>query len=664
MTLKDANIEITERTDFSGGWSRSRRPEPNESPDCLNVIAVDDKLTHISGETLLESGQVYQPSALNEVYSTSIHENTADIIVQTADKLYRITNVTSPLNLAPSDITGSVTFAIPSFHPSTVHYNDNLIGTDPNNPIWTVGETGNATEVGGTAPQSAYALGVFKDRLIAAGIKLAGTWYYTAVVYSDSDDSSSFDTTFNRWEIETDSKEYCVHVSQLGNDLFIYKTNGIARISGFPPYDWTVERAYINGIGPVGRDCVKRGYLVIKGNAVEVDFFISYSGLYAFDGSSLIQLPFGKDKDYFRSFWKDILWDTVGPHWVTAAFDEDNGYYKVYFTEGCNGSIKGIIYDAVNNTIWPITAPAIPNTMAFGIVPSDTDDLHHHIIYGHSNGTITRETETSSLCHTGSDLVTNGSMEDDSNWTLYDPDTTGTVSNTRDSGQSYNGTYSRRITLGAGSTTGGAYQTIAGLTVGSIYRVYGRVKQEVDATSSIIIKDSTGAVIASASPSGSFPWEDMAVTFVATTTSMSIYLTVITLASDSYFDLIQLFELDRNVYYKSAIMDMGSEYTAKTIKEMGIEHSTSSNSAFTVRVDYDDDIAGYHDIAINQTPTATETSRVSPCTSTSDGISGKVFRRCQVTLTLANTTYSTPNWEISAILMSYNPISTRYLFSY
>ena len=662
MSLKEQNIETLEIDDFTGGWSQSRTPQSNQSPDTLNCQTKNSTLTHSNGEIPLESGQVVSVDSTDPIYGLIINESTKDIIARTPTKLYRIDNVTIPFNLPPTDITASINLLTPDHPTSTTMYNDALIGCDPNSDCWRVVGNSDAVGIDATGPESAYCCGVFKDRLIFAGIKYAGAWYPTAVVYSDQDDANGWDVAFQRWELETDKTEYCCHVSQMANDLFIYKTNSIAKISGYPPYDWVVERTYVNGIGPLSTGATQRCFLQTKSQLLEVDIFLAYTGLYAFDGEAVFPLPYTQDNTALKDFWKSILWNSTSLNRVVSVYDKANGLYKVWFTDGTSGSIQGIVYDCINNSLWPLSTPDLPYSAAFSIVPDDTNDLAHHVIYGHSNGLITRETSDDPYIPSATTLITNGDMELDANWTTYDPDAAGTVTNERSAVFSYINDYSRHILLGAGASSGGAYQTVAGLTVGNVYRVSCFVKQTIADKSSIVIR-SGSTEIASASSDGNAPWEHISVSFVATATSADIHLEVDDVASEAYFDHIQMFLCSREVYYKTPLLDMDSKYTKKLMKESGVEHKCVDNSSFKVTATYDDGAASSSAVSINQSATSSETFRISPLTTATEGIVGDSFRQVQYTLELISSSNLHPTWEISALVMAYTPTGTVWLFN-
>jgi len=662
MSLKDANIEPIEFKDFTGGWSQSRTPNPNQSPDTLNCQTKNSKLTHSNGETALESGQVLPVDSTVPIYGIHINESTKDIICRTDTELHRIDNVTIPFNLTTTDITSGINLGIPDHPTSSVMYNDALIGCDPNSDIWRVVGNSDAVSINASGPESAYACGVFKDRLVFAGIKYAGAWYPTAVVYSDQDDANGWDVAFQRWELETDKIEYCCHVSQIGEDLFVYKTNSIAKISGYPPYDWVVDRTFINGIGPMSTGAVQRCFIQAQSQLLEVDIFLAYTGLYAFDGSSLMALPFSQDNTALKDFWNSILWSSTSLNRVASTYDKANGMYKVWFTDGNAGSIQGIAYDCINNSVWPLSSPSVPYSAACTITPDDTHDLADHVVYGHDNGLVTRETSLHPLIPSTTQLITNGGMELDSDWTTYDPTASGTVTNERSAIFEYKNTYSRHILLGAAATSGGAYQTIAGLTVGNVYEVSCFVNQTVADTSQIVVRAGTTTLATGYSDSSS-PWENIKTSFVATATSVNIHLEVITVGSEAYFDHIQMFDMTRNVYYKTPILDMDSKYTKKIMKESGVEFECIDDSSFTVEATYDDGRDTSTTSSINQSALSTESSRISSLTTSSAGIAGKQFRQVQYTLSLTTTSNLVPNWEISALVMAYTPTGSIWLFN-
>jgi len=67
----------------------------------------------------------------------------------------------------------------------------------------------------------------------------------------------------------------------------------------------------------------------------------------------------------------------------------------------------------------------------------------------------------------GDELVRNGTMEFDGDWT----DDGSPAANVQSSEQAHGGTYSRKITLDGSGTSGGIRQTISGLTIGKTYKV-------------------------------------------------------------------------------------------------------------------------------------------------------------------------------------------------
>jgi len=71
-----------------------------------------------------------------------------------------------------------------------------------------------------------------------------------------------------------------------------------------------------------------------------------------------------------------------------------------------------------------------------------------------------------------SELVTNGDMELDSDWS----DTGSLASNTRSSEQAHGGTYSRKLTLDGSGSWGGCLQTLSNLVVGRMYKVVAWVR--------------------------------------------------------------------------------------------------------------------------------------------------------------------------------------------
>ena len=124
-----------------------------------------------------------------------------------------------------------------------------------------------------------------------------------------------------------------------------------------------------------------------------------------------------------------------------------------------------------------------------------------------------------------------------------------------------------------------------------------------------------------------------------------------------------MFDMTRNVYYKTPILDMDSKYTKKIMKESGVEFECIDDSSFTVEATYDDGRDTSTTSSINQSALSTESSRISSLTTSSAGIAGKQFRQVQYTLSLTTTSNLVPNWEISALVMAYTPTGSIWLFN-
>lgn len=583
MGKEIVNIQPLEIVDLSGGLNSnnlSSQIKDNEWASLNNAIWYDGSFRMIPGleRHSCQIGGSGSTKIITGVHDYQLRDTTQYLIVVTNDDVFYWNTATNKM----TSIVGALTFT--NFRQSFVTFNDRLIGTNGDNAPWTWNATGNADTLanvctGGLPPLTAKFVSTFNDRAVLMNyVDNGGNSFAARAAFSDLDNVLSWDLTNWYWEFETDDGQEIMGGRQLGEKFLVYRRNSIGYVSGSFKDDWYVNRKWRQGVGCVSGQTIRTGYIFNAGQLVEVHIFLSHEGYKAIDeGGNIYQMPIPSAKEeykvyeYFDSLAKSGFEEAVG-----AFYKKRNWYLGFYRGSGASTNESGSIFDYNTNSLWP-TQGAVVN--ACGEVYNDTTK-EFDVLVGSNDGIIYKLSETTKGIEATTELITNGSMEADANWTNYGSPTT----NDQSAAQVYQGTWARRCITDAASE--GIYQDIT-TVVGQRYRVYAYTY--VTAGEVYVEKQNTdGTSIATGSSNSAAAWARVTLTFTATaTTSRIIFRNSTTAASTFYVDDASCRCIEVDSYGVSKYYDFGSEHDVKFIREFVPFVTATDTGGLTFTIDYD-----------------------------------------------------------------------------
>ena len=562
--------------DLSGGLNSnplSKSVKDNELTDCLNTIWYDGSLRSPPG-FYRHSGQ------LGGSGSSAKINGIADFLQRDGDQ-FLVTATDSDIFYYDTSthvwtsIKGGLTISDAKWQ--FIVQNDILIGTNYTDaPIsWT--GTGNVSALAGTPPDQAKYVAGYNSRAVLANCVYGGAHAPASVFYSDVDDPESWNTTTQEWSFDTDDGQEITGVKQIGEKLLVFKSNSVGYVSGYDLQTWFVNRAWRKGVGCVSGYTIRNAYLVVGSAIKEVLVFMSQSGLRAIDEAGTIYyLPtFQSGEEYKCYEYFDTLNNAVLPSAVGSFYRKRGWIFMFYGSSGSNDNDIGCIYDYGHNSLWPLDG--INANCTAEVYNPTTEEYDLYI--GSNDGIIYYLSETLKGFEDSTELVTNGDMELDANWTSYGTPT----SNSRDNGQAYSGTYSRKVVTDAADE--GIYQDIT-TEVGKKYRAWGYAY--VSAGECYIEKqDTDGTDTATGSSSDASTWTRVSLEFTATsTTSRIIFRNDTTAASTFYVDDASVRCVEVESYAETKYYDLGSEQEVKYMREAVPLISATDTGGMTVTLTY------------------------------------------------------------------------------
>lgn len=568
MGQEQTGIQGIELIDFSGGLNSNRISsfvEDRDSINCRNVFYDRSFLRYVYGATRVNStiDGVDKSENVNLIHDYQKRNGDAYEVVVSGDKLF-YKNV-----LAWPDITGTATIA-DELH-TAITFNDIMVGTSLNSTTYKWTGTGGAANLGGSPPSGKY-ITTFNGRAVIANVDVGGTKYPLRAYYSEIDNVESWDTTDDYWEFESDDAQQITGILQLGQNLIVYKNNSISIVSGYGLSTWQVDRDFIKGVGCVSGHTLKAARLLVNNQIVTAHIFLGRDGLYAFDGSTVTLLS-DKVRDYLNEQ------NTARFEYACGVYNTTFNHYVCFLTaSGESQNNAGFIYIPKDRSVWPIygfNANCVSNVL------NQTTKLEE-VHFGSNDSIVRKINNSTQQLENNTELVTNGSMEIDANWTSYGSPTT----NARSGTQFLHGTYSRRVVTDAVGE--GIYQditTVVGKTyniVAFIYTVSGEgtlVKTDTDGSNSVTTTSTTTGAA----------WARIELQFTATaTTSRIIISNKTTAASEFFVDDVSCRKVDFLAFWDSKWFDFGDPQEMKLLRECIVYSKTNDDSivSFRARTDY------------------------------------------------------------------------------
>ena len=571
---------------MSGGLNSnqlSSKVKDNEWAQLKNAVYYDGSFQMIPGfvRHSCQIGGSGSTKVITGICDYQMRDGAQFLVVTTNDNIYYWDTATNKM----VSIIGALTFT--NFKQSFVIFNDRLVGTNGNDAPWTWNGVGNADTLanvvaaagGGAPPLTAQFVSSFNDRIVFLNyVDNAGNNWPARGAFCALDNVLNYTLATLNWEFETDDGQELIGGRQLGEKYIIFKRNSIGYVTGSFKGDWYVNRKWRTGVGCVSGHTIKTGYIFIGGQLVEVLIFMSHEGLKSIDESgNIYQMPIPAQGEEYKVYEYFDSLDKANFNASTGVFyKKRNWYLPFYRGSGSSVNDKGAIFDYNTNSFWPEEGLVVSAAAEF--YNSTTGEFD--VLVGSNDGIIYRLSETSKGIESTTELITNGSMEADSNWTSYGTPAT----NDQSAAQVYQGTWARRcITNAVGE---GIYQDIV-TVVGQRYRVYaytfvsaGEVyleKQETDGTSIVTGSNNSAAL-----------WTRLTVTFTAvSTTSRIIFRNNTTVASTFYVDDASCRCIEVDSYGVSKYYDFGSEHDVKFIREFVPFATATDSGGLTFTIDYD-----------------------------------------------------------------------------
>ena len=656
MGLEEAGINTLQLDNFSGGLNSnelSSQIKDNEASDAQNVVYFDGGIKKVPGFTRYSS-QIGGSGATGRV--TGIHDfqqrdGTQFLVVTIADAIYNFTSAPG------TDITGGLTVndALHTF----ITFNDKLIGTNYTDAPWIWDGTGNAAALGGGPPDQAKWVSTFNSRAVLGNVIVGANTFSTRVYFSAIDNPESWDTTDDFWEFESDDGQEITGIRQLKDKLVVYRNNSIGIVTGYGLQSWQVQRDFVKGIGCISGYSLKTGYISTAAGLKEVHIFMSEEGLKAFDGTNVYHMPIPtqgeeyKVFEYFDGLNKARFNSAVGEY-----YRKRNWFYVFHSDSGSSVNDSASIYDYNNNSLWPMkNINASYATTRFNYTTKEFE-----LVIGTDDGILYYLDEDEEEIEQTTELVTNGSMEADSDWTSHGTPST----NDRSNVQALNGTWSRRCITDA--TDEGIYQDIT-TVVGSRYKAWCYVY--VTAGEALIEKEDTdGSDAVASTTSAAASWVRLGIKFTATaTTSRIIIRNSTTAASTFYVDDVSVRNADIDGFWESKNFDFGSEQDMKILREFVPFATEEGDYDVTFTLKYNKTAGGSTVDTLNLSASGTIWNTFIWNAATWGGreeiqddlvnLDQDAFRSLRIRL---RNTYGGQPFQISKILLSAKPIGRRWYF--
>lgn len=549
--------------DMSGGLNSnilSTEIEDRDGTDAENVYYFDGFLKKMFGITRVNDQLEGAGGSekVNGIHDFQMRDATQHLVVILEDAIYNRSGTTW------ADITGALT--ISDAKHQLITFNDIVIATNlSDDPIkWT--GTGNAAALGGSPPKGQW-LTSFNGRVCIGNAKVGASPFPARVYYSDLDLPESWDTTDDFWEFEADDGQFITGILPLGQRLIVYKSDSIGVVSGYGLTSWTVDRSFKKGVGCISGYTLKSARIFVQGVMKEVHIFLGEDGLYAFDGSEVIRLS-DKAKDFLKSQNTSRFPNAVGSYYKPL-----DQYYCFFSSSGSSQNDAGLIYDTRKGGIWPLDNINANYAAIVENSTTDIDELH----VGSNDSIVYRFDEAEETIEFTTELITNGSMEADANWTDFGSPTT----NERSATQARNGSFSRRAVTDA--VNEGFYQDIT-TVVGQRYRVWAHIwVASGDARLAKQDTDGSDAVNGTTQSAAAFTRDSIDFTATATT-SRIIFESVGTAVSEFFVDDVSSRRIDIDGFWDSKWFDLGDSQEVKILRELIMFAKTEGDFNVQARV--------------------------------------------------------------------------------
>lgn len=564
MGQEQVQIATVTIQDLSGGINSntlSTSIEDRDATDASNVYYFDGFLRKIFGAPRVNTmiGGFGATDKINGIHDFQLRDGTQQLVVVTESDIFRRngTNWTS--------IVGAL--VVSDARHQLITFNDSTIGTNLDDAPWAWPGAGNAAALGG-GPPSAKWITVFQNRVILANANVGGSLFPARAYYSAVDDATSWDTTNRVWDFEIDDGDELTGVLPLRQSLVFYKRNSISLLSWDGYSTPVIDHQYKKGVGCVSGYTVKHARIFINEIMREGHIFLGEDGLFFFDGSEVTRLS-DKAKDFLKSQNTQRFSEAV------AEFYKPLDQYCLFFTSsGETANDSGLIYDTRRGGIWPIdgfraNAVALVENSSTGI-----EDL----LFGSYDSLVYQLSESNNGLEQETELVTNGSMELDANWTDFGSPST----EERSGAQFFNGSFSRHVITDA--VLEGTYQDIT-TVVGAHYRITAAVRPESGEVR-IAKQDTDGTDATNGTTISTLAaWTVTTVDFIATsTTSRIIAQCVSTAASEFYVDDVSVRRIDYTGLWDSKWFDLGHPQEVKILRELIVYALAAGDHNLEVRV--------------------------------------------------------------------------------
>jgi len=580
MGKEQAKIDAIILNDLSGGLNSnwlSSNIEDKEAKDCMCVIWQDDGLTLTPGFNRFagQFGGTGSSVPVNGICDFRKRDGSQYLVAMTNAAVYywQTDNWV--------DISGTV--VITPYRHRFIVFNNKVLATNGYGVpfVWNGpgADVHNLVDDCGAdiPPASAKFIATFNGRVVLMNYVDVATDRPTRACFSAPDNQNHWDLTYDFWEVDGDDGDEITGGSQLGNDFVLFTNNTINIISGNGT-PWTVVRGFIKGVGCISGDSLVHAHIRIGGNLVECLTFMSHEGPKAFDGSAVYDLPIPGENEPIRcrSYFSTRN-NAYRDNALSVYYAPRN--WLIYFTTS-NTDVEndsGCYYSPDFNSIWPFD-----NISANCVTRVWNDTTKTHDIYiGSYDGIIYILTETAHLHDHSTELITNGSMELDSDWLDY-----GTPPvNAQSGARYYTGLWSRHIEIDAVGE--GIYQDIT-TVIGSNYRVYAFVYGDTFHNCCLEKTDVDGTHVVTSGNAILAQWTRLTIDFTATAAISRIIIRDVDIGLNNFYvDDVSCRCIDSSFFWESKFFDYGDEATTKYLREIVPFLSLSEGGYLLFRVIYD-----------------------------------------------------------------------------
>ena len=566
MGFEESKIASVKFKDFSGGLNSNRLSieiEDRDAVDCQNVYYFDGFLRKMFGTNRINTqiGGFGSSDDITGLFEARFNDGNRYLIATTSAGIFRRNGNTW------TDIEGA--FGISDARHQFSMFNNELLGVNLTDNPWVWTGSGNIATLGGSPPRAKW-ITTFNNAVILANISVGGTAYPSRLAFSGDGTSATWDTTDDIIDFETSDGDQITGILPLRSRLVVYKRNSISLVNSLSDPDLVVDLDFKKGVGCVSGYTLAHSRIFTNGIQREVHIFMGEDGFYAFDGSEVYRLS-DKIKNYIKNLNVSRFTDAVGVYYKPL-----DQYYCFFSASGSSINNAGVIYDSRKGGFWPL---ANVNANAAAIVENSSTDLDE-IYIGTNDSIVYQFDEAEGGIEYTTELLTNGSMEADANWTSFGTPTT----NDQSAVQTFNGSWSRRAISDA--VNEGFYQDVT-TVVGQVYRVWAMVYGSAG-DARVAKQDTDGSNVVSGTTQSAASWARVTIDFTATaTTSRIIFESVATAASTFFVDDASVRRMDIDGYWDSKWFDLGNPYDVKFLRELIVFARAESNYNVQVRVRFD-----------------------------------------------------------------------------